>query len=664
MFRPVTMRRMSAVVLERDERAVLRELGRLGVLQLTRTRAGPDTAPLSARDRSKELARCDCLLARVQELRQSLGIPSLSQEPKPKEMTLPQAEERLRSMVEQADVLLNRRQRLQQRRSESTAICERVSSYRGLDIPLDQPDRFSFLHFVTGSLPTENLEALQQEIGDNMALLPLPEQKGRQPLIAMTTRRGRLALESALQRAGFQPETLPAVEGATVDTLSEESHREQNQVAAELEQLKAELQSLSAEFAPSLAEIERLTNVERCLLEAEQHFPRTEVAVLLGGWVPTDDAPALAQRVREITNGRCAIETLLPERLCDEEVPVLLRHPRWLRPFEMLVSAYGLPDYRELEPTLFVALSYVLMFGMMFGDAGHGPLLATGGLIAMLTGRTAKMRDVGLLLLFGGLSSLAFGVVYGSYFGLDHFKKYALWHDPLEGNPMGLMSVAIGIGIVIISLGLILNIINRFRRGDVLGGLLDKFGVIGVLFYWGALALITQYAAIQSRGLVNVAVILFLVFPIAGWALKEPIEYFLSRRAGHPHAPGSGLFAAITESCVGAFEAVLSYLANTISFVRLAAYAMSHAALLVAAFMMAGEVKYLSVGGGVLSVLVIILGNLVAIVLEGIIASVQALRLEYYEFFGKFFSGRGQPFTPFRLVANEPGSTWFTRTQF
>lgn len=221
---------------------------------------------------------------------------------------------------------------------------------------------------------------------------------------------------------------------------------------------------------------------------------------------------------------------------------------------------------------------------------------------------------------------------------------------------MALMYGAIGIGVVMISLGLILNIINRFRRGDVIGGFLDKFGVVGVIFYWGMLAFVTKYAAIESRGLVNLAIVLFLVLPLVGWALKEPIQYFVQRNTGNPVDMGGSLFVSITESLVGAFEAVLSYLANTISFVRLAAYAMSHAALLVAAFMLAEEVRYFSFGGGVLSVLVIILGNLVAIVLEGIIASVQALRLEYYEFFGKFFSGSGQPFKPFRLVVN--GMTW------
>lgn len=654
MFRPVPMLCLNVVVLKRDEREMLLELGRLGVVQLIRTQAGPDTAPMAPYDRSGELARCDRLLARIEELRRFLEIVPLPEEPaEPPGLTLDQAEDNLRLMEQQAGDLGKRRERLLQRWGELTTLSDRVSSYRGFEIPLDRFDQFSFLHFVTGSLPAENLERLQEEVDENVALLPLPERGGRQPLIAMTVRRGRSALENALQQAGFQPDTLPAIEGATVDTLFEQNRREQEQASAALEPLNAELRTLAAGFTRPLAQIERLATIEHRLFEAEQLCPRTEAAVLLSGWVPANEAPILEQRLRQSTGGRCAIDTTSPEDLPEEQIPVLLRHPRLLRPFEMLVEAYGLPKYRELEPTLLVAISYVLMFGMMFGDAGHGAVLAIGGLIGLLYGRTAKMRDVGLLLLLGGLSSVVFGVVYGSYFGLPQLKGYALWHDPLEGDPMSLMRGAIGIGIVLISIGLVLNIINHFRRGDVIGGLLDKFGVIGVVFYWGAIALVAKYAVIQSWGLVNLAVILFLVLPVVGWVLKEPIEYLRSRRAGHSTEPGGGLFAAVSESMVGAFEAVLSYFANTISFVRLAAYAMSHAALLMAAFMMATEMKHLSLGGNLLCVLVIIAGNMVAMVLEGIIASVQALRLEYYEFFGKFFSGTGQPFKPFRLVAYE-----------
>ena len=156
MFRPATMRRLSAVVLEREERVVLRELGRLGVLQLTRTVTGPDTAPVPPRDGSQEMARCERLLARVLELRQALELPAVAEEQVLVAMTLPQAGERLRSMEEQADVVLKRRQLVLQKGGESTAVCERVSSYRGVDLPLDQPHKFSFLHFVTGNLPPAN----------------------------------------------------------------------------------------------------------------------------------------------------------------------------------------------------------------------------------------------------------------------------------------------------------------------------------------------------------------------------------------------------------------------------------------------------------------------------------------------------------------------------
>ena len=656
MFRAVPMMHLHAVVLEHDERAVLKGLGQLGAMQLTRTRSGPDTAPLAPRDRTRELARCDRIRARVQELRRSLEIRPSPKGPQITEMTLNQAEEELRSMEEQVAGPLSHRQSLMQRQRELAGTCERMSCYRGLDIPLDQPDRFSFLHFVTGSLPVQNLEDLKKEIGGNVALFTTAQQKGRQSLVAITTRQGRPTLESALQQAGFQREVLPTAYGATVDALSEEGERGQEQVAAELELLNSELQTLATEFTQPLAEIEGLADVECRLLEAGQKFPRTETAILLTGWVPADDTGTLEQRVEEVTGGRYAIETTLPDDSTEKQIPVLLRHPRLLRPFEMLVSTYGLPSYRELEPTLFVALSYVLMFGMMFGDAGHGIVLALCGLFALVSGRSEKVRDFGLLLFFGGSSSIIFGVVYGSYFGIGLFKKYALWHDPLEGDPSRLMFGAIGFGIAMISLGLILNVINRFRRGDVIGGFLDKFGLAGLLFYWGALALLINRAAIETQGLMGLWVTIFLVFPMVGWAVKEPIEHFLGHGAGGRDEATGGLAGAVIESLVGAFEAVLSYLANTISFVRLAAYAMSHAALLVATFMLAAQVRDISMGGGLWSVLVIILGNAIAIVLEGIIASVQALRLEYYEFFGKFFSGNGQPFEPFRLAADGQAS--------
>ena len=297
--------------------------------------------------------------------------------------------------------------------------------------------------------------------------------------------------------------------------LSEEAEKEQEQLAAELEQLNDRLKTMATEFALPLAQIEKFVDAECQLLDAIQRFPRTEAAVLIAGWVPAGEVASLEHRMGEITSGRYVLETSLPDASTEEQVPVLLKHSRLLRPFEMLVSTYGLPNYQELEPTLFVALSYIVMFGMMFGDAGHGMVLAACGLVALLAGQSRRLRDFGVLLLFGGLSSIFFGVVYGSYFGMEAMKKYALWHDPLEGDPMQLMYGAIGIGVVMISLGLILNIINRFRRGDVIGGVLDKFGLVGLLFYWGTLVLLLHGAR----------------YPVVG--TDERISHSVSRSTHH-----------------------------------------------------------------------------------------------------------------------------------
>ncbi len=415
MFEPVRMTRLRLVILERDERAVLRHLGRVGVMQLTRTPAGPDTAPLSPRNRSEELARLERLSSRLENLRRSLCSAELhsavsrifnplatasgeappiaesrrmqfgntadyksAQRQLPSHVAKPPAptEKNLQRLEEQSNPLLQRRQQLQQRLAEMSAVSEQISDYRELDLPLDRPDESSFLHFVTGSLPARNFSNFAA--GGAVAVLPLAERNGRQILIALTTRQNRPGLDRALQQAGFQPEKLPAVAGATTAALSEQNQREQEQAVAELKELNAKLQALAEKSAPTWAQMEMMIGTERRLLEAEQNFPRTESSVLVSGWIPSGDFLELKQRIHGLTNGCGIIEGTPAEQNGHTEIPVLLRQPRLLRPFAMLVTAYGLPTYGELEPTLFVAVSYLLMFGMMFGDVGHGFVFALG----------------------------------------------------------------------------------------------------------------------------------------------------------------------------------------------------------------------------------------------------------------------------------------------
>lgn len=613
MLDPLPMVRLGAVLLGRDERAALEALGELGLLHLIQGRAGPDTAPLEPPPVGPALSHWDRLLERAEGLRQTLGLAPVNAG----ERSQPEApEQALQGLEARAGELLARREELLRRREEQSALGDRFRCYQGLDIPLDRIGTSPFLQLALGTLPEGGLEKLQERLGDQALLWAPPARDGRQPLVALGT---PATLGRALEEAGFQAEALPR--SGTLDACIEESHGETKRLADAEATLQAELQAFSQETARPLAGLEQRIQRERSLLDALGHCPRTGTTLLIQGWVPAIEAPLLERRLREATGGRCVLEMSPPERQEEDLVPVLLRPPALLRPFGKLVEGYGLPRYRELSPTPFVAISYLLMFGMMFGDVGHGALLALAGLAAL---RLGKWRDAGLLLLGGGLASGLFGVLYGSCFGLVSFKPFALWRDPLEGDPVQLMILATGFGVLMISLGLALNIINGLHRRDVLGACLGRSGLAGLLFYWVALA------ALLWRG-APPWLPLLLVLAVVAWVLKDSLE---------------GESGSLADSVVEAFETVLLLLANTLSFVRLAAYAMSHAALMVA-IVLAAE------AAGPLAWLVLVAGNLAVILLEGVIASIQALRLEYYEFFSKFFSGAGRPFEPFRLGPKE-----------
>lgn len=655
MFSATPMMRLSAVVLQHDERTVLRGLGELGAVQLVRTKAGPETAPLDPPDHTPERTQGEALRVRIAELRQRLELAAPAMAPSGIAiLTLTEIEEALLDLEQRTAAKLEKRDALQQQWGQVAALVEQMEVYRNVEIPFEKLDESSFLHFAVGRLPEGNLDALRERAEKNVVLLPLKGGEGPDALVAVTSRKGRYALDTALEQTGFQRETVSVPEGRTPVLIAEEGGREQERLAEELKQARFELTKLAEATAPVLEEMERAIDTELHMLVAEESFPHTVATVLMTGWVPEAELPLVERRLRELTNGRCVIESTPPGNVPDAEIPVLMRHPRLLRPFEILTTGYGVPGYRELEPTLFVAITFMLMFGMMFGDVGHGAVLALGGLAAMLTRHARKIRDLGVLLLMAGASSMLFGWIYGSCFGLESFRKYALWRDPLEGDPIALMRAAVGTGVLIISIGMLLNIINRFRKRDFAGGFFDKFGVIGALFYWGGLALMLKYAALKRYGLTGLALALVIALPLAVWVLREPVVYVFKSRRGKSAEQDDNLFQVFMEAFVETFEAVLAYMANTISFVRLAAYAMSHAAILMATFVLAHEMKEMA-GGDVFSVLVIIAGNLVAILLEGVIAAVQALRLEYYEFFSKFFAGDGQAFVPFRLGAARDG---------
>jgi len=262
-------------------------------------------------------------------------------------------------------------------------------------------------------------------------------------------------------------------------------------------------------------------------------------------------------------------------------------------------------------------------------------------------------HDLGAVLTFCGISGVVFGAVYGTFFGYEIGGESAPFFRPME-DPQLILLIAVGFGVAVISVGVILNIVNCLLSRRVADGLLDKFGLVSGVFYWGALGLAAWGLAGGKVGLAPAVlliggplVILFLRRPagMVASALRARQEVGAQESGREEH---EGPVIVVIESAVEVFETVLMYLTNTLSFARIGAFALAHAGLSFAIY----ELMHLAAGapgGQVWAALIFVFGMLVTILLEGFIVMVQALRLEYYEFFNKFFRGQGRRFEPFDL---------------
>jgi V/A-type H+-transporting ATPase subunit I len=404
----------------------------------------------------------------------------------------------------------------------------------------------------------------------------------------------------------------------------------------------------------SLERIARRAETAMLLLQAQTFFAAAGRFIVISGWVPRDSADRLTQRVRTATKNHAVIDVEPVESVPGVSegtlrVPILHHNPLLLRPFQKLIDIYGTPSYAEVEPTAFFAIGFLAMFGLMFGDVGHGAVLFSAGWF--LFRYVPRFLDYGILLMEAGVASAGFGVLYGSVFGIRSLIP-TLWLEPVRDLPH-FMLIAVVFGAFVVTGGLVLNIINSWRSGDWKAALYGPRGVTGAMLYWVILVVLVRAfvpTTVKIPGAVIAAMVIAVVVVIAG---ARPLMRLLGRDAQQRPRPvvrTTPWWLHALETSVELVDTLFSFFANTISFVRIAAFAAVHAGVFIAIFALADTLATLRFGG-VLSILVHVAGNVLVILLEGLTVSVQVLRLEYYEFFGKFFRGGGEVYAPLTLRA-------------
>ena len=647
MLKPAEMKWVDILVLEKDIDGVTEMLGEFGGVQLVdaiRPAFGSATRRPDAEPRRQ---RWLGLLQRIDAVLRSLDIqgdlPTAAEGQHDLE-SLDLVVQRIESQVHR---VADRERKLADRETQLRSTLKEVEPFKAIPATVERMNELSFLHFAVGTLPRQLVGKVDESVGRPKVLLPFTTPDGTERVVAVTDKKGRWELEGELEQSGFVKDEISEKHKELPGVILERVRSELAEVERGFASLAERRRELRDGYSAQLLALKRRADVEQKHCEAQESFARTDTTYLISGWVSAAQESDLRERLAAATGDRMLMDSADPREVAavatgEEETPTSFSNPRLLRPFERLTAGYGVPRYAEIEPTLFVAVSFLLMFGLMFGDLGQGAVIA---LVGLLLNRSKKLslpaRDTGFIMVGAGLSAMFFGLMFGSVFSYEGLIP-ALWTHPLH-DIKALLKVGIILGVSLISLGVVLNVVNCFNRGDLFQALFDKYGVVGGVFYWGCLVLAVKALFTSPEAIRTGEVVLLAVVPLAIFFFRVPIYNLLAKKRQPLHG---GLATYVMESVVEVIEIVSSFLANTASFARVSAFALGHAGLGVAIFSMAQILRDMS-GGTFLSICAIVVGNMLVIVLEGLVVSIQSIRLEYYEFFSKFFKGEGKRFEPF-----------------
>jgi Archaeal/vacuolar-type H+-ATPase subunit I len=387
------------------------------------------------------------------------------------------------------------------------------------------------------------------------------------------------------------------------------------------------------------------------MVNAINHYGKLKYTYIIVGWLYSSRLAAMKEKLKSISP-EILIETHETARGKDAgDVPTALTNPRLISPFQMLVTTYAEPKYSELDPTPLVALLFPLLFGAMFGDVGHGALIAIVG--ALVMSKKVKFLNffgsLGPILFACGISATIFGFLYGSVMGYEDVLK-PLWIAP-GANIMQILAIAIGGGVIVLVLGFLINIYNLFVAKNYPEAFFGHNGLIGLILYLSLICVALPFVATifpipSALTHLPIPSSVFMVTLILGVIGVMFSEVFKNLIEGHRPVFEGSIGIYFFQAFFELFEVVLSFVSNSLSFVRVGAFAVAHGNLAAVFFILAGMFGTTSSVGYWIMYLI---GLVFIVGFEGLIVYIQTTRLTYYEVFGKFFSGGGKRFEPLAL---------------
>ncbi len=657
MLQPVPMRLISVIIPREQLHNLLSYAGHSEILHLVEV-PGDDLPPGASKyDLAGVVTHSSAIKSRIAALSSVLGTADIPVEKidAPLESLeslaayLSSESARLEQPVKQLEVSAGK---LQAERERTSELSRFLSGLKNAGVPLSSLAESSFLSTLAGEIPAESAESLKGGLADvtygNMIFAITSSTEKTQTFLALFPSAFAEEAKQAGNALGAKLEASWAGLPTDLDEAVKQVDYRLQEIETSTKKLEQDRETFAEEQGPRIKALSQLSELLDARTKAIAGSPTTEATIMLQAWVPEYRAEELTKGVAGACHGEASVvveeagssqsqehSESKTEEHSDSSAneaskpPTLVNVPSWFQPLQSIINNFGIPAYNELNPLPLMIISYPLIFGLMFGDFGQGPLFILFGLVFLrLKRKGGKIPggDIGQLIVGGaelmiilGIGITIFGFVFGDFFGFESAQIFGIKpiFSPTEGALTGniqhlqqFMVIILYFGVGHYTLGLVLNAYQKIRRREYseafFGPICWAWFYLVFVYLVRAFALAgNSFSAISSNPLP--IALFFVPFGLLVW--KE-----------------GGLHA---------LEAFISMGSNTLSYLRIWALNIADFFVKVALFTAFG------IGGA-------IGGNILVMIIEGLIVFVQTLRLHWVEWFSKFYEGNGFPFAPYR----------------
>jgi len=612
MLRPYQMSSVIITGPKNVQEKVIKELHNLKILHIVE-HSKNDLADIG--DPLESASKLSELLVKVRALIAALNIKKEENKFELKKGLL-KVESTIKKLGEEANTNLDKLKKLEGLISRNEAVKQELEILKNIDIPLESFTSYTSLTYFTGYIKGDALD-LKEELSKVTKKFMLfgSISKKRSFVVLFIDAQDKEQASSILQKKGFFPVNFVNITNFKGIALSNlKKLEEENSIFyTKREEIKKKLERLSQEYKGFLGAADEFLSEQLEKAEAPLKFASTQSSFLIKGWIPTNELNKSIDGLNKVSNNKIFVHFEPAKK--NDKVPVKLKNPKFAKSFEFFIDLYSMPTYKEIDPTLFIFLTFPIFFGIMLGDIGYG--LVSLLFFWFLKKKMQKARNLFNILMVASFVSMLFGFLYGEFFGAEEIIGFELWrllsrtHDIFT-----LLYIVVAIGAVHVNIGLVIGFINELKAHGLIKAIYEKASWI------------------------------ILEIGVAMLALSYFGKIFISPLIGAVFFGASILMLFKGEGIKGIME-LPSIFTNILSYARLMAIGLSSAVL--AVIINDSSREFFQKGGFfvVAGVLILVIGHIINIMLGLLGSFLHSMRLHYVEFFSKFFDGGAKKYQPF-----------------